>query len=487
MPSFAVGTEVTQRFHGFCEVGGKATRVWPEPDGQQMHHVQYDDGDSEDLNGSEVAGILKRKAPRRRPPPAAPDTPAPKKARGRATPQPCSGSAIAAPNTCRYLPRAPLLGMLGRRFHSIPGKGFCGYMALAHELQISAGAVFPLLRTCIVSEQGATDPDIRSSLQTITSAEGEWLAQAARGVPEDRRNCLDKPGMFFCSDWARPVAMWLGVPVLLVADTGDFDSHTCQVCTKEPYAYTHTADSTGRFHTTSYESTADARDAAVLAKRDGAVVLVFTTPTPHRLGHFDATSRLPAAGGGDGQQSGDGASTGTSACWDAKNKKYQARVLNSATGKWECHGRYGTEQAALAAAAAAAKGKKSPTAETLQCPCCGYDNALELKDDEAKRSGCKQTWKCVNPRCSKELRGAKLGKAGTVARCELCGKFETIKHAERHRCRGFHISHDLQLLIDSGDADAPAALSDHTADTDGWDDDFLPGYASGASDDGDLF
>ena len=62
--------------------------------------------------------------------------------------------------------------MLGRRFHSIPGKGFCGYMALAHELQISAGAVFPLLRTCIVSEQGATDPDIRSSLQTITSAEG---------------------------------------------------------------------------------------------------------------------------------------------------------------------------------------------------------------------------------------------------------------------------------------------------------------------------
>ena len=92
--------------------------------------------------------------------------------------------------------------------------------------------MFPLLRTCIVSEQGATDPDIRSSLQTITSAEGEWLAQAARGVPEDRRNCLDKPGMFFfCSDWARPVAMWLGVPVLLVADTGDFDSHTCQVNT----------------------------------------------------------------------------------------------------------------------------------------------------------------------------------------------------------------------------------------------------------------
>ena len=91
---------------------------------------------------------------------------------------------------------------------------------------------------------------------------------------------------------------------------------------------------------------------------------------------------------------------------DAKNKKYQARVLNSATGKWEHHGRYGTETAALAAAGAAAKGKKSPTAETLQCPCCGYDNALELKDDEAKRSGCKQTWKCVNPRCSSEALGA---------------------------------------------------------------------------------
>ena len=55
------------------------------------------------------------------------------------------------------------------------------------------------------------------------------------------------------------------------------------------------------------------------------------------------------------------------------------------------------------------------------------------------------------------------------------------------RCRGFHISHDLQLLIDSCDADALAALSDHTADTVGWDDEFLPGYASGASDDdGDL-
>ena len=117
-------------------------------------------------------------------------------------------------------------------------------------------------------------------------------------------------------------------------------------------------------------------------------------------------------------------------------------------------------------------------------PRCGSLNLLAA----AKRNGCKQTWKCVNPRCSKELRGAKLGKAGTVARCELCGKFETIKHAERHRCRGFHISHDLQLLIDSGDADALAALSDHTADTDGWDDEFLSGNASGgASDDSDLF
>ena len=54
-------------------------------------------------------------------------------------------------------------------------------------------------------------------------------------------------------------------------------------------------------------------------------------------------------------------------------------------------------------------------------------------------------------------------------------------------CRGFHISNDLQLLLDSGDADALAALSDHTADTDGWDDEFLPCNASGASDDGDLF
>ena len=61
-----------------------------------------------------------------------------------------------------------------------------------------------------------------------------------------------------------------------------------------------------------------------------------------------------------------------------------------------------------------------------------------------------------------------------------------INPAQR-RFRGLHISHELQLLIDSGDADALAALSDHTADTDGWDDDFLPGYASGASDDGDLF
>ena len=110
----------------------------------------------------------------------------------------------------------------------------------------------------------------------------------------------------------------------------------------------------------------------------------------------------------------------------------------------------------------------------LQCPCCGYDNALELKDDEAKRGACKQTWKCVHPRCSSELRGEKLGKAGTVARCELCGKFETIKHAAQHRCKGYHVSHDLQLLIDHGDVDALAALSDHTADTDGWDGEFQP-------------
>ena len=47
-----------------------------------------------------------------------------------------------------------------------------------------------------------------------------------------------------------------------------------------------------------------------------------------------------------------------------------------------------------------------------------------------------------------------------------------------------HISRDLRLLIDSGDAGALAALSDHTADTDGWGGGFLPGHAS---DDGDLF
>ena len=93
----------------------------------------------------------------------------------------------------------------------------------------------------------------------------------------------------------------------------------------------------------------------------------------------------------------------------------------------------------------------------LQCPCCGYDNALELKDDEAKRGACNQTGKCVNPRCSSELRGVKLGKARTVARCELYGKFEAIKHAARHRCKGYHVSHDLQLLIDHGDVDALAA------------------------------
>ena len=38
-----------------------------------------------------------------------------------------------------------------------------------------------------------------------------------------------------------------------------------------------------------------------------------------------------------------------------------------------------------AGAAAVAKGVRSPTAGMLQCPCCGYDNALELKDAEAKR------------------------------------------------------------------------------------------------------
>ena len=108
----------------------------------------------------------------------------------------------------------------------------------------------------------------------------------------------------------------------------------------------------GNFHATTYESTADARDAAVLAKKDGAVVLVFTVPTQHRLGHFDATARLPA-GGADSQQSGGDASASTSARWDVKRKKHQARVLNSDTGKWECHGRYDTEQAALAAAAQA--------------------------------------------------------------------------------------------------------------------------------------
>ena len=117
-----------------------------------------------------------------------------------------------------------------------------------------------------------------------------------------------------------------------MCDTGDFDTHICRVCTKEPYAFKHTADSMGNFHTTTYESTADARDAAVLAKKDGAVVLVFTVPTQHRLGHFDATAHLPA-GGADGQQSGGDASASTSARWDAKRKKHQARVLNSDTGK----------------------------------------------------------------------------------------------------------------------------------------------------------
>ena len=58
-----------------------------------------------------------------------------------------------------------------------------------------------------------------------------------------------------------------GVPVVLVCDTGDFDTHICRVCTKEPYAFKHTADSMGNFHAATYKSTADARDAAVLAGR----------------------------------------------------------------------------------------------------------------------------------------------------------------------------------------------------------------------------
>ena len=71
-----------------------------------------------------------------------------------------------------------------------------------------------------------------------------------------------------------------------------------------------------------------------------------------------------------------------------------------------------------------------------------------------------------------------------MVRCELCGKFGTIKNAARHRCKGYHVSHDLQLLIDHGDVDALAALSDHTADTDGWDSEFQPGDTS---DDGDIY
>ena len=127
---------------------------------------------------------------------------------------------------------------------------------------------------------------------------------------------------------------------------------------------------------------------------------------------------LPAAGGGDGQQSGDGASTSTRACWDAKNEKYQARVLNSATGKWECHGRYGTEQAALAAAAAAAKGKKSPTAETLQCPCCGplFLGAASLKQAFLRpllRVYWPITGACIDSTIADYLHG-RMGGAGTL-------------------------------------------------------------------------
>ena len=61
------------------------------------------------------------------------------------------------------------------------------------------------------------------------------------------------------------------------------------------------------------------------------------------------------------------------------------------------------------------------------------------------------------------------------------------KDEQFHRCKGYHVSHDLQLLIDHGDVDALAALSDHTADTDGWDGEFQPGYASDTSDGGDIY
>ena len=53
---------------------------------------------------------------------------------------------------------------------------------------------------------------------------------------------------------------------------------------------------------------------------------------------------------------------------------------------------------------------------------------------------------------------------------QLIGTHPAIRgHQERGatRLQGGHISHELQLLIDRGDVDAPAALYDHTADTDG--------------------
>ena len=55
-------------------------------------------------------------------------------------------------------------------------------MALAHELKIAVGAVFPLLRTCLVSDAGTTDVDLSESLQAVNSAEEEWLAQGARVI-----------------------------------------------------------------------------------------------------------------------------------------------------------------------------------------------------------------------------------------------------------------------------------------------------------------
>ena len=51
----------------------------------------------------------------------------------------------------------------------------------------------------------------------------------------------------------------------------------CAPSTKEPHAYTHTADSTGRFRTARFESTADARDAAA-ADATAAASLMFALP-----------------------------------------------------------------------------------------------------------------------------------------------------------------------------------------------------------------